>query len=55
MLLACVLAIESGLSLAKPHLTERLDKLFVTFHTDHTQNININNLLTFVINIAKHS
>lgn len=55
MLLACVLAIEPALRLAKPHLTERLDKLSVTFHTHHTQNINVNNLLTFVINIAKSS
>lgn len=47
---ACfLLAIELGLCLAKAH---RLDKLSVTFHTHHTQNMNVNN---FVINIAKSS
>lgn len=55
MLLVCVLAIEPGLCLASPHLPERLDKLSVTFHTHHRQNINVNNLLTLVINIAKSS
>lgn len=55
MRLACVSTIEPGLCLAKPHLTERLDKLSVTFHAHHTQNINVNNLLTFVINTAKSS
>lgn len=53
MLLACVLSVESGLCLAKPHLPEGSDKLSVTFHTHHTQNIGVNNLLTLVINIAK--